>query len=79
MVTCSVKIIFSKWSRRGHCGVTEETEYNVFLNQALLATFDTHGSMQTGYWQDAKKSATEYAEKVAGVLGVEVEWQERSN
>lgn len=61
------------WTRNGHGGPTEETDYSIWLNNFRMRGFSTHGNMSEGYWgRDAYKKAKGYADRVAAELGVPV-------
>lgn len=61
------------WSRQGHGGKSEETDYTVWLNDVRLRGYSTHGNMSEGYWgRDASKHAWEYAKAVATTLDTQV-------
>lgn len=57
----------------GHGGRREVTDYEIFLNNARLRGFSTHGNMSEGYWgASAEREATKYAQAVATTLGLQV-------
>jgi hypothetical protein len=73
MLTHTVFIEALEWTRKGHGGASQETDYTVFINECPLRMFSTHGNMHEGYWgSNAKEAAESYAHNVAEAIGCEV-------
>lgn len=69
----AVFIVSRHWERRGHGGLSKETDFSVHINRFLLRRFSTHGSMEEGYWgSSAESAAIEYANQLATSLGAKV-------
>lgn len=62
----AVFLVSHDWTQKGHGGVSNETDYEVFLGRMRLRGYSTHGNMEEGYWgSSAKAHAERYAAEVA--------------
>ena len=69
----AVFLVERHWERKGHGGLSKETDYEIFLNKMRLRGFSTHGNMTEGYWgYRAKPCAEAYAAEVAAAAGCRV-------
>lgn len=74
MVTKPSVFLYSrKWTKKGHGGFVQVTDYEIYLNKLRVCGFSTHGDMIEGYWGSrAGPAAVEYAKAIAHELGVSV-------
>lgn len=69
----TVQLRSRTWVRKGHGGLSKETDYEIYLNNIRLRGFSTHGDMTEGYWgARAHREACSYAADVAEAIGVQV-------